>query len=1411
MISKIKLLNVLLYIRAKSLMHNTVSLPSLICVVFLFAVSMETIPHKQCLAQILETDQEQKQAIEFFESNIRPVLIEHCYSCHNSTGDVEGGLILDHRKALLKGGEGGAVLIPHKPEESRILSYIRHDIQGKEMPQGGPKLDKKVIQHFTTWIAKGAVDPRDAPPTKEEIAQAETWENKLKKRKEWWSFQPIKRPKLPTQVESTWSHNPIDQLISLKWKEHGLEPASPASPEVLVRRLFFNLIGLPPQPEELHKWTTRLNQSTDDDHQKIVEELVDTLLQSPHFGERWARHWMDWIRYAESHGSEGDPLIDQAWVYRDYLIRAFNQDVPLDQMLREHVAGDLLENPRINKELAINESIIGTAQWRMVFHGFTPTDPLDEKVRFIDDQVNTFSKAFLGLTVSCARCHDHKFDAISQKDYYALFGILGSCRQGRNVIDAPEKLNFHKHELTSIKTSLRNTLAADWLESLPGLDEKLLDLNAQMEIDNSQVKKAKAAAAPKNTVNKKNDLLNHLVLQLQKEMTEGASFSEVWEKHLNTFLEAKNKFRTQQQVSTLHQWNMADKKDYQTWFTKGNGLPTEPSVAGEFAVAPRGDTVIFGVYPAGVFSHLISTKHAARLMSGDFVIGPDDEIWLQTLGNNSASARYVVQDYPRKGTVYPVSLLTDQWNWLKFNLDYWEGESIYLELATARDAPLLTNDPAESWFGIRQVSVVKKGTLEPANYAEFLEPVYDYLREHPPKSIKDVANAYVQVVTDAIQDWQHHHISDQQALLLDSCVKQGLLPNKLESLSYSRELILAYRKLESEIPIPQRVPGLDESIGADQPLYARGNHKQPQETVPRRFLESIDGTPYKSQLSGRMQLAEDLLRADNPLTRRVLVNHLWHHVFGEGIVRTPDNFGRLGDIPSHPELLDWLALTLPEDGWSLKRMVRLMVTSKTWQLSSDTSPSAHEKDPENRLLSHAHIRRLEAETIRDLLLSVSGTMERRLYGPPVDQNNNRRSIYLNVKRNSLNPFLRTFDFPEPFSSVGRRDVTNVPAQSLTMLNDPQVTLYAHNWLKQLLQDQSLSTSELRIKRMFETAFHRPATSAEITLALEYLQQSKLLIKQQQAQIQPLLKQIAELEISLSELISTARKRLQIQSKTESLQSKNTLKPLAAWDFSISLEDQVGSLHCELVNGARIQNGVLVLQNNAYVITKPVKQSIREKTMLVWVKLNNLEQQGGGVMSIQATTGGIFDAIVYGEREPRKWISGSNFFKRTQDFKANKEQKANREFVSIAITYDQDGHITAYRDGKPYGASYQTEPIVEFKSEEAVITFGIRHLPAGGNKMLDGEISRAMLFDRALSAEEVLSVVNNTASLTNEKLLINEFTSQEMNNYNSLQQEIFKIKTRLEAFGPATTFTPDEFAWTELVRSLFLFKEFLYVR
>lgn len=1240
------------------------------------------------------------EGIEFFESRIRPVLAQDCYECHNSNGKAKGKLILDHREPMMKGGSSGPAIIPGDADESLLIQAIRHEFDDLEMPKAGVMLDEAIIEDFVKWVNMGAPDPRDAPPSAEELAEDAGWDAILERRKAWWSFQSINEKIVPSSEA-----HPVDEFIRQKVKEAGLEPSPAAESHVLVRRLYFALTGLPPTPEQVNEF-----------EEKGYEAVVDELLASPHFGEKWARHWMDWIRYAESHGSEGDPKIPNAHLYRDYLIRALNADVPYDQLIREHVAGDLLPNPRVNPELAINESLIGTAHWRMVFHGFAPTDALDEKVRFTDDQINVFTKAFLGLTVSCARCHNHKFDAISQADYYALFGILGSTRPASAAIELPEKRLVNRQELKDLKPKIREAISADWLKALKESDKG--------------------------------------IKVVEERIASGA-------KH----------------------WDLSDPETYQSWFQYGDGLQAEPAESGAFAIMPGGKNALLDVFPAGTYSNLVTDKAGAILTSPDFHLDGEYELYLHVRGGGEAMARYVVQNYPRRGTVYKVDSLKEDdkqsgWRWLKFDLAYWSGDDIHIELATALDAPLLVKNNDRSWFGIREARLVKKGDLGPV------------------KVTKTVDSSALKA---AIEAWGGNSATDAQSEILSAALRQGALPNDLSKLPSARPLIDQYRGLESEIPVATRIPTLAEWRGEDQPLFDRGNHKKPLEPVSRRFLDAIDNTPYESPKSGRLELADDLLRPDNPFTRRVIVNRIWHHLFGRGLVSTPDNFGRLGVEPTHPELLDYLATRfVNKDGWSLKSLIRFLVTSETWQQASLPSELAANKDPSNELLSHANVRRLEAEAIRDQFLAVSGNLDRTQFGPAAAGTSNRRSVYVSVIRNRMDPFLATFDAPVPFSTKGSRDVTNVPAQSLMLMNDKFVSGAAANFARRTES----------VEAMWMMALGRTPSAEELAAAEAFLRGTEQRYESVENERSELAQQIQEQKRQIAAIKQPVRSRLEkeLNSKGEVLVSGP--EPYSHWKFDQNLRDEMGNLDAVANGTARLDGDALILDGAGFVSTPPLKQRLNERTLEVLVQLDGLAQRGGGAITVQDLQGGGFDSIVFGERTPGHWLAGSNHFRRTDDLKGSKEAEAHKEPVRISMVYDADGTIRAYRNGVPYGVPYRKSDLQTYEKGASQIVFGIRHgTRVGSGRMLEGRILEAKLYDRALSEEEVSAAMTGRRFISDREVLA-ALTDAERTKIDELQTSIQGLSTSLQQFGPKPGARQ---AWTDLAHSIFNLKEFIYVR
>lgn len=1323
--------------------------------------------------------QSQGEQLELFESRIRPALIEHCYPCHNSVEHAEADYAVDWRKGVQAKTEHGTGVIPGQPEESLLIKVIEHQIDDLKMPEGRAKLPPALIQDFKTWIAAGAVDPRDQPPTTSEFDAATSWEATLAQRKKWWSLQPIQRPELPP--ENDWSNHPVDRFIHAAAASNGLTPGTRADPETLTRRLSYVLTGLPPTAEQIQMASPAA---------ESFDRQVESFLASSHYGERWARHWMDVVRYADSHGSEGDPAIPNAFQYRDYLIRAFNADVPYDQLVREHIAGDLIENPRINEALGVNESMFGTAHWRFCFHGFAPTDALDEKVRFTDDQINVLGKAFMGLTISCARCHDHKFDAISQADYYAMFGIVGSCRPAmKNALTKERQLQYLP-ELKTIKAQIRSKLVRTWMRQI-----------FQMT-DHSVATKLTANVNPEEARQVQHPLYPLQILQ--DEVKAGAEFTSSWSRLVEQW---KQDQTVEPSPGDLEYWNLANSVDFEQWFSTGNGS-LAPAKPGAFAVSLDGEIAVDAIYPGGVFTHLVSNQQRGVLGSPRFLIQDDTSVWIRLVGGGQSTVRYAVQNYPRSGTVYPINDIDRRdWDWYRFDLKYWQGDQVHIELATAKDAPVQVRNRDRSWFGIRDV-VVRKNALGPPKVSKLdhLSPVFDVAAKSSPNSPADLARCYVAATSQAIQDWQQGTITDRQALFLNSLLQAGVLVNDLKSLPDVAQAVKEYRALESVLPKPVRVPGLMEADAFDQPLFARGDHRKPQAPIQRRFLEAIDPSPYQTDQSGRLELANDLFRKDNPLTSRVIVNRIWQHLFGEGLVATPDNFGQLGSPPSHPELLDFLATKMIEQHWSIKDMVRFIVSSQTWQQTSLESELARKRDPDNRLLSHANIRRLDGESIRDALLEVAGQLQDEMFGPgfPANSNIARRSVYVRSDRNNLDEFLAVFDSPIPFSTTGRRSVTNVPAQSLALLNSPFVVELSNQWAQRIRRQEDLSPDK-QVSAMFVAAMGRKPLPQELAALLKYRELAADARLSRERQLTRFKSEVESANRQIEKILSPVRQRLS-KRKLASSETAESPAPLAQWRFSQGLVDLRGQLKLELKSGARIDEGSLVLDGNGWALSPPLPHGIGPRTLEAWVQLDDYRQKGGGVVTIQRPDGHLFDSIVYAELQDGQWLAGSEFHKRTLPFGGEQEVSAVDQPVHIAIVYAPDGKIIGYRNGLPYGKSIRKSELQRF--ERVQIALGIRHgTTTTPGRMLTGRIFEVRVYDRALGPDEIAASFGGQPVVSLNEI-VNRLDSKEKSDLDRLRELIDDRQAKLKQLNSVVGPTD---ALARVAHAIFNLKEFIYLR
>jgi hypothetical protein len=882
-------------------------------------------------------------------------------------------------------------------------------------------------------------------------------------------------------------------------------PAKPADRRTLLRRLSLVLTGLPPSPEEVEAFAARSNPAS-------IEEVVDRLLASPHFGERWGRHWLDVVRFSETHGNEWNYEVHHAWRYRDYVIRACNEDVPYNLFVREHIAGDLLQEPRRGAD-GCNESVIGTAFYR--FGEVNHDDCIGlRQIGFdlADNQIDTLGKAFQATTIACARCHDHKLDAVSMKDYYALLGILRSSRQVSHTIDGPEVNAEPLRKLRELKGEIRKELGEVWLREAGDVGRYLLA--AQARIANA----ADAGELAKGLEAKRLDAWT-AALKVDKAPLENlfsiwrdaVSVPGDWSKLAERYAK-EDRERTEFNARHFNTFTDFRSGEVGGWQAGGHGLRDGPGRSGDFVVSPDGDSLVKAVLPAGCFTHALSSKLNGTLRS-PLLPGGIKNISFQVLGQRSSALRLVSNNCQLNYKNYR-ALTNDDLQWVTFAPpEDSDSLRVYAELMTMFDNPKFPDqlsalggdkenyrlpwekaaENPRSYFGVTRV-VTHEGPEPPKAELSHLRPLWS---GPAPTSSADVAGRYAAVVEDAIKRWAADRATDDDVRWLDGLLRRGLLGNSVRLTPRLESLAARYRDVEQTLALPRVVPGVaDFGPGFEQPVFVRGDCTRSGEPAPRRYLEVLakPGERFTPSGSGRLELAECIASADNPLTARVMVNRVWHHLFGTGIVPTTDDFGHAGEPPSHPELLDHLAARFVADGWSVKRLIRALVLTRTFQMANVPSAAAKEKDPENRLLQHYPARRMEAEAIRDAILVASGRLDHALYGMSVQpyrekenadrrlfpgplDGNGRRSVY--IKNNLMEgpKFLSAFNFPGGKVAQGRRDVTNVPAQALALLNDPFVIQQSAVWAERLVARPDVSVAA-RVEHMFRIALARPPRPEE---------------------------------------------------------------------------------------------------------------------------------------------------------------------------------------------------------------------------------------------------------------------------------------------------------------------------------------------
>jgi hypothetical protein len=894
------------------------------------------------------------QNTNFFEKKIRPVLSKNCYECHSAKSkSLKAGLLLDRKAGWERGGKNGSVIIPGEPAKSILINALRYGNHDLQMPPSG-KLSETVLADFEKWISMGAQDPRNSP-LEEVFAVGGLRAKSLEEGKKFWAFKPIKLPPLPDVQKDEWIKDEIDRFILRGIENKKLQPATKTDPLTLLRRIFFDLTGLPPSPEDIKDFQESSSENS-------FEDVVDNLLESPRFGERWGRHWLDVARYADTTGGGRNNPFPNAHRYRDYVINGFNKDKPFDQFIMEQIAGDLMSSTSDDE---YNEKLTGIGFLALGPHNYELQDKELLRMEVVDEQLTAVGKAFMGLTMDCARCHDHPFDPIPIQDYYSMAGIFRST----NSLVLGNVAGFHERGLRDELGGQRN----QYEQTLASLEKRLkdaLDLVKSLGGDESK---------------KKN------LISLDPITLEGIVVDD-----LDTTKKGK-------WLSSTH-----------TPGYVGSGYHHDDN-------SGKGNKSI--------------TYKAKIKKGGEY----DVQVSYTDNSNRSKKTPVTVMHADGEQKIYidqtkPPSIL-----------GIFTSVGVFRFEEIERDVVQITTEGTEGHViadAIRLVAIESKD--RPPSFAgESKTP------EHVLVTQKKLVEVRKRV--EKIKREIETHKKTQ--------------PNKVAKVMSVRE----------------------QDQTGDWHIHLRGEIRNLGPVVQRGFLKVAmsDGASSVAEIpdgaSGRLQLAEWIASPDNPLPARVYANRIWHHLFGRGIVASTDNFGEMGNRPTHPELLDYLANYLIENNWSTKSLIRKIVLSNTYQMSTDISDIAAKLDPENNLFSRQNRKRLEAEAIGDAMLLAGGQISAK--HPSLEK---KRFSFQKLNRNKLSELFEVFDYPNPGLVSGKRNTSSVPTQALYMMNNDfvikQARLVSKNIEKQEANDLSQNVTLAFIK-----CLGRLPNEAEMKASLLFLE------------------------------------------------------------------------------------------------------------------------------------------------------------------------------------------------------------------------------------------------------------------------------------------------------------------------------------
>ncbi|MAT13169.1 MAG: hypothetical protein CMM02_19405 [Rhodopirellula sp.] len=1059
--------------------------------------------------------------IAFFETKVRPVLVTHCQDCHSGE-EPESRFSVEFREAFLTGGEFGPAAKPGKPTESLLISAIKHDEFLKMPPK--EKLTSAQVVDLTRWVEMGLPWPEEKSGITANIGQSSDalTAKFTEEQKTYWAFQPPKRSSLPAVNNNNWPQTPIDYFILAELEAANLIPATQSNKRTLIRRATFDLTGLPPTPEEISTFVS-------DDSPDAYSNLIDRLLGSPRYGERWGRHWLDVARYADSNGLDENLSYEFAYQYRDYVIRAMNLDKPYGEFVKEQIAGDLM--PQLSDKLAAEDRRRATGFLAIGPKMLAEDDPVKMQMDIIDEQVNTLGQAFMGLTLGCARCHDHKFDPIPTADYYSLAGIFKSTKsmENYNVV-----ADWYEHPLLSPTASAKLKQLTDEI-AVARAEQNKLNRSVVEIVENELQHRADRYLLAARAVGSLDEAITAGGITVHKKQDEPFTVTNGY-----LAVEAEAAHRT-----TLSILSASYGKEIGIVGSGGDGGYAEFDI-----LVNTPGTYTLEIRYAALDSRSIGVKLDDQMIA-DNILGkvtgswfPDTQTWVAEVEFELTQGQHVLKlDSPKvyphidklalvlqpEADIWPFDTpappsLTTAGREHDINPTFLSSWLWYLGSLTA--AKLQTHPFLETWLALVAIedadfATKAKPKLEELQTEEGLgtkaPPVLKALfAKAPPSSIEDVAILYRRLIVDS-----HHankNLGDDAKVIYKEVfdeISKGEFPtstpNPIPATAYPEDqmeqrqaIAKTINELESQKPVFEIAMGVTEGTPEDIKIHLRGSHITLGRTVPRQMLQIIEGSeqePITGTQSGRLELANWLAQPQHPLVNRVMANRVWRWHFGTGIVSSVDNFGTLGEPPTHPELLDYLALELTENGGSLKQLHRQIMLSATYQMSTTYSEQGNTTDPENKLLWRFNRRRLTGEEIRDSVLALGPGLDTKMGGTLLkvknrayvtgsntnitdEFDNYRRSVYLPVVRSSVYEVLQALDFPDPAVSNGDRNTTTVAPQALFMMNSSLVDASTLALASSLIA----SNSSDRIERAYSVIMGRTPNEQEIVDAQAYTQQ-----------------------------------------------------------------------------------------------------------------------------------------------------------------------------------------------------------------------------------------------------------------------------------------------------------------------------------